>query len=448
MSATISSKEAARRLGVSPRRVQELIKTGQLKARKLSGVWLVDEESVVQRAATVNKRGGRPPRGSAKNETVFTLMNRTHAIADVVYDVSRMEFVHVGELRDVQRAPIGLGRGGARPSLAGFNSWWRSRGIPATRINIEQVLRESGVQVPEELIQRNLGLSLSDQYWICPDGSGLKWEDVNFFSNDFEAVDAATSPFAANSSASAHPTNTSDGNLEKRWLVRGDVRMLEKAGQHNNQEPFNELVATALHRRLLVPGDYVSYQLEGSGLSARSLCACFVTDEEEYVPAWYVQRVLPETSDRDDYRHYLACCAELGVEGAKESLDRMIVCDDILANHDRHYRNFGIVRNVETLECRPAPLFDSGSSLWCDVGFEELSRGERSFASKQFYENPGRQLLLVDDFSWFDASALEGFVGEAMGILGQNDAIEKRLPYIRSALEWRLERMVGIAEWS
>ncbi len=45
----ISTAEAARRLKVSPHRVQELIKSGALQAEKVSGVWLVDGASVAKR---------------------------------------------------------------------------------------------------------------------------------------------------------------------------------------------------------------------------------------------------------------------------------------------------------------------------------------------------------------------------------------------------------------
>ena len=127
----------------------------------------------------------------------------------------------------------------------------------------------------------------------------------------------------------------------------------------------------------------------------------------------------------------------LGVNGAKGALDRMIVCDDIITNHVRHWRNFGIVRNVNTLECRPAPLFDSGSSLWCN-----------RFVSAQFYASPAKQMLLVDDMSWFDGDNLSGFVDEAMELLSGNDAITSRLSYLEKALTWRVSRMIDIAEWS
>ncbi len=43
----------------------------------------------------------------------------------------------------------------------------------------------------------------------------------------------------------------------------------------------------------------------------------------------------------------------------------MLTLDYIIANGDRHYNNFGFIRNAETLEWQGlAPIFDSGASLW------------------------------------------------------------------------------------
>lgn len=447
--AMISTAEAAERLSISRSRVLELIKNGQLDAKKVSGVWLVDETSVEARARSVSKKGGRPRRGTGRNEARFTLMNRTHEIAEVVYDEQKLQFTFIGPFADARRAPLGLANPGGNIALYDFNAWWLNRGIPHTRNGLDRILREAGARVPDELLFRNLGLSLSDQYWIRPLDSGLAWEDINFFCNDFELVDAATAPFlAARSNAHAHPDNTSDGNLQKTWLIRGGARMLRKSGLRNNQEPFNEVVATALHKRLLAKGEYVEYTLDDAAGESACLCENFLTDQEEYVPAVYVMRTLEQNGSTSDFDHYLACCGALGATSARAALERMIVCDDILANSDRHFRNFGIVRNVETLACRPAPIFDSGTSLWCNLSLAKLKAGEFSFTSKQFEASPARQMLLVEDLNWFDTDALEGFVAEAMGILAKNDALAARLPHIERALEHRVERMVGIAEWS
>lgn len=444
----ISTEEAAARLGISRRRVQELIKSGALQAEKVSRVWLVDESSVDSRLRSVSKKGGRPPSGKGRNETSFLLMNRTHEVAKVVYNASKKEFVHVSEF-DKKYAPLGLASSGGSISLLSFNRWWRGRGIPETREGLASLLEEAGVGLPEELLQRNLGLSLSDQYWICPVGSALKWGDVNFFNNDFDKVSLSTSAFVVDGvAAMAKPDNTSDGNLQKTWICRNGTRLLLKSGTKYGQEPYNEVVASTLHRRLLRSDEFVSYALEGEGPLARSCCPNFLTDEEEFVPAIYVERCREKSPNENEYEHYLSCCDELGAKDAKRLIDRMIVCDDLIANHDRHHRNFGIIRNVETLECRPAPIFDSGSSLWCDVETSQLARGERSFVSKQFYSSPAKQMLLVEDMSWFNAKSLEGFPDEATEILSKNDALLSRVPYIISALRWRLERMIAIIEWA
>ncbi len=86
----ISSDEAVHRLAVTKRRVQELVKAGSLEGSKVSGVWIIDADSV-------DKRGGRPARGKGANELAFTLMNRTHEVAEVVYDARRMEFTALGD---------------------------------------------------------------------------------------------------------------------------------------------------------------------------------------------------------------------------------------------------------------------------------------------------------------------------------------------------------------
>lgn len=444
----LSTDEAARHLNISRRRVVALIHAGKLKAEKTSGVWLIDEDSVKERA-NASKKGGRPARGFGANETRFTLMNRTHPVADVVYNEENHEFSHIGETLDPARAPLCFAAMASRIPLARFNRWWRGRGIPETRNNLASLLRQAGARIPEELLRRNLGLSLSDQYWIRPAESGLRWEDVNFFTNSFDAVDRATAQFFAEEPGiHAHPQNTSDGNLEKTWLTAQGVRTLAKGAAHNGQEPYNEVVATALHRRLLSPSEYVEYRLDDSASPARCLCANFLTDEEEYVPALHVMEARRQAPNESDYQHFLTSCDQLGVTGEAAALDRMIVCDDILANTDRHFRNFGIIRNVETLACRPAPIFDSGTSLWCDTDDAALARGEHSFASKQFYANPAKQLLLVQDFSWFDPARLDGFIDEAIEILSGDMAIAHRLPFVRRALEFRISRMAEIAEWS
>lgn len=63
----------------------------------------------------------------------------------------------------------------------------------------------------------------------------------------------------------------------------------------------------------------------------------------------------------------MECCELLGIGNITPFLDRMLVLDYIIANEDRHFNNFGALRNAETLEwLGMAPIYDSGSSLGYD----------------------------------------------------------------------------------
>lgn len=108
--------------------------------------------------------------------------------------------------------------------------------------------------------------------------------------------------------------------------------------------------------------------------------------------------------------HYVNLCEEHGIKNIRHSLDEMLVIDYIVANEDRHFNNFGVIRNAETLEwLSAAPIFDSGTSL----GYNRL---ERSIADikvcKPFKKTHNEQLQLVTSFDWIEFSKINGIVDE------------------------------------
>jgi len=79
-------------------------------------------------------------------------------------------------------------------------------------------------------------------------------------------------------------------------------------------------------------------------------------------------------------------------------LDRMIVLDYIIANEDRHFNNFGVLRNAETLEwIGMAPIYDSGTSLGYDKMPIQIYIG-RDITCKPFKKSHTEQLKLVSSF--------------------------------------------------
>lgn len=362
---------------------------------------------------------------------IFTLMNKNKKILDFEYDNEEHMITTVNLIykENEKYAPFGLIKNGNVNKLE-FNKWWKNRQIPASRIRLKEVLKEYNIYDTDNfdlLDSKAYCLSLSDQYWVKPKFKKINWKDINFFDNEF-SEDIGKILIGGNSNNLKldlnTPDMTSNGNYEKRWKIIQNERYLVKAGgKILNQEPFNELIATKLYDRILKPNEYVKYELIEDENKVFSICKNFVTKDTELVPAWKINEYFKENESENKYEHYINCLNKLGIKNAKEQIDKMIVCDYILANKDRHFNNFGAIRNVETLEfITVAPMFDNGCSLWFDEN--DLYVGE-FFLTKPFEEYEKNQIALVKDFSWLDISKLDGFDQEVKEVLKKNKLLTK-----------------------
>ena len=215
------------------------------------------------------------------------------------------------------------------------------------------------------------------------------------------------------------PDMTSNGNYSKRWKIINGKRYLLKAGSKIlNQEPYNELIATKLYERLLNEDEYVKYEIIYENNNAISVCENFINKDTELVPAWKINDYFEFKENENKYEHYIRCLEELKIKDSRKSVDKMIVCDYILANKDRHFNNFGVIRDINSLDfIKVAPIFDNGCSLWYDEN--DIYVGE-FFLTKPFEEYENMQINLVKDFSFFDINKLEGFTKEVGKILSKN----------------------------
>lgn len=251
-------------------------------------------------------------------------------------------------------------------------------------------------EVTKMLLVRCYGLSLSDQYWICPKGSGLTWDEINFFDNDF-SDDIGDVLFGTNKKPNvmdlSSPDNTSDGNLKKRWKIIDGRRYL--------------------------------------------------------VPAWRIIQTQKKVNSISVYQHFVNCCESLGAKNVVHFLDRMIVLDYIIANEDRHLNNFGLLRNAETLEWYGfAPIYDSGSSLGYDKVAGQI-RSERDIECKPFKKHHVEQLKLVSDFSWIDFASLadvDDLIKQTLSADGAKEYIdESRIQAIAEAVNRRIQNLLQLS---
>lgn len=373
-------------------------------------------------------------------------MNKNKKVFDFVYDEEEHFIVNFERNypENEDYAPFGLIKINEIDKVE-FNKWWKNRQMPASRKGLKELLHNSNVYDKDNfdlLDAKAYCLSLSDQYWVKGVNEEISWESINFFDNEF-SEDIGKILFNGGKTALNlnlnTPDMTSNGNYEKRWKIIDGERYLLKAGSKiYNQEPFNELIATKLYERLLNKDEYVEYSVIFDDDKAISKCKNFITKDTELVPAWKINEYYEFLDDEDKYTHYIRCLNNLGIKDAETLTDKMIVCDYIIANKDRHFNNFGVIRDVNTLKfIDVAPIFDNGCSLWYDEN--DMYVGE-FFLTKPFEEYEKKQLSLVKKLEWLDISKLEDFPNEVKTILSMDKLLSKeRINKIVDQIKLRIE---------
>lgn len=223
-----------------------------------------------------------------------------------------------------------------------LRKWWKSRSIPASRQNLDEALEILGNITTDDLIEKSYGLSLSDQYWAKPVGSNLEWDKINFFDNTF-SEDVGKALFGSINSGKSDafdlisPDSTSDGWLKKKWIINNGQRLLVKSGSNPyQQEPFNEVLASEICRRLEIP--FVEYKIIKTENHFFSTCPDFISTKTELVSAWNIFSLYKKNNSTSFFNHLLETCGKVGmknIEEIKKQLCQMFVLDFIIGNTDR-----------------------------------------------------------------------------------------------------------------
>ncbi len=371
------------------------------------------------------------------------LMNRDVPVCEVEYSLDLGSIREVGSLCNPEWAPPCALAPNGTVTRSELDYWWASRFVPAARF--PRVLEQRPVF--RRLFEENRGLSLTDQYWMKPLGSEVSWREINFFANPFdeavgrELLGTMERSSVAGVSSLVTPSAATNGMLRKYWRIANDgTRQLCKASTAPlHREPANEYAATKLMELLLDPGDYVSYTVERRNGEPWSVCDCFTDETHEYIPAASLFYGDPPLYGPDALEALGRFGVDHGIVGFNEALDKMMAIDALLDNNDRHLGNFGVIRNVETLQFeRAVPLFDCGSSLWARV------QDRPSFAP--FAENTNRQVGLIGSLGWLDVRALDHAAAVVERALCEAGVSQDEARVSAEALAWRCDMLADAAE--
>lgn len=246
-----------------------------------------------------------------------------------------------------------------------FKKWWEMRAVPASRELMKRVIRDAGVLTPESYLVKNLALSMTDTYWICPEGASLKYEDVSF--TNFKNYGRSKIPY--HNATSYDPNASLGGSMDKYWDLSGDIPVLVKESyKYYGQQAVNEVFATWIHELQGTNIPFVRYSASRtSDGGIISKCPAFTSGKEEFIPAYDVLESRPVPNDINYYNAYIDIAAGGGIDAdvMQEFMDYQTLTDFVISNTDEHLLNFGLLRDPDTMQLTgPAPIFDSGNSMF------------------------------------------------------------------------------------
>ena len=357
----------------------------------------------------------------------IVFLNKNRPLMELDIDIQTSYVKEILHIYDKEAMPLAMFSEDINQLSKNFTEWWRSRSIPATRVGLRKRMERLPYLNLQEIINQSFGLSLSDQYWIRPiHMNDLKWEDINYFTNDFspdygkyflgELDEDFTDVMHLNRRS---PDVTLDGDVQKRWIIQNGERYLIKNGTLPYvQEPFNEKIASEVLSHMSVP--YVSYDVIERNGRYFSSCKDFIDTDHEYVSAYYLASSLHATKKVNSEILLEEAIEKYEIPNSDHFIDQMLCLDYMILNEDRHWTNFGFIRNVETLKFEgPAPIFDNGNSLWYKMNhISEYYDHALTFRKKH-----QKQIRLVKSFDGIDFDAISKMPDCIYDILKQNKNI-------------------------
>ena len=339
----------------------------------------------------------------------FYIMHKNHVVAITNFSAEGAMLSYKTNPSESEHLPLQE----RQDEFTGLKKWWRERSVPIDQGHISEFLRKHGYHGPEQYLVKNLGLSLTDCYWIRPMDSDLKWEHVNLFTNDFhENVLAEAEGTDDGGIPRYSPNGSLQGSIEKTWSIVDGNRCLVK-GNHSilSQESLNEIFSCRIHEgqgfRNHVHYDLI--RIKDKPYEFGCISRAFTSERDELIPAWAVYTSEKKPNHLTPYEHFIETAGKLGADkiDLRQFLEYQIMTDYLMSGYDRHMNNIGLIRDPDSLKIKGiAPIYDSGASLFAERAIPKKIGELRHIKTNGFCDSEEKLVKLVTDPSVIDLSRL------------------------------------------
>jgi len=244
---------------------------------------------------------------------------------DVVYDMNTKIVLNIALL------PGAMKRG-----TMDFMTWIQTRYSVGSNVSARRLmLRAFGSDNHNSSLKQTRALSLSDCYWLKEDGEDIKFEDVTPYLN--EEWDG-TGEFTGGSIS----TLFVNGAANKRWIDKDTLVKFNSA-------------------RELIP-----FQLAKS-LNLSFVPEAWVKGEDFYIRNFTTMSSMLETMEQSGFVSGDVQPRELAVQNFGKNAVSLFVLDYLVEHDDRHWGNFGFLRDTDTGDYTGMAYFYDFDWAWSDA---------------------------------------------------------------------------------
>lgn len=275
------------------------------------------------------------------------------------FDLECTIFTSVTNLKVYGYLPIGY-------SPETFDAWTYRRSLLTHRKLLKDYLSRHNINDFRSIVGLTHAVSLNDCFWVKQDTEDLTWKDVSPYTNELDKTIADLS-FADDPSdivlraqLAKHLTVTAEvatgGQFPKCWIRDDNSVYLLKRGSIFSyaRAPYCEVLASQVFSKMHAG---IPYKMTTHHDKVASKCKLFTSEELSFVPLSIILH--------DDHAPFQQVLSYMQTLPMYDMFRRIIICDALTLNTDRHPGNIGVFVDPMSVEIKSCAVgFDYNMSLF------------------------------------------------------------------------------------